>query len=199
MREADTKAALRREVKSAREEISDLDRAAWSDAIRRRVAALPVWTRAKVVALYAPIRGEADLLPLVELARAEGKRVVFPRARAAARALEFLEIESAGQLHPGAYGVPEPPDEAGRRVPFPAVELLVLPGLAFDPEGRRLGFGGGYYDRLLAEGGPITIGIAFEMQMRTRLPDEAHDRGVEIVVTEARSLVPGRRNAGGEA
>lgn len=196
MREAETKAALRREARTARENLPETDRGVWSERIRKRLASLPVWKRARVVALYAPIRGEVDLLPLVELARAEGKRVIFPRARVEGRALEFFEIRRPEDLVPGAYGVPEPPGEGARRVPLSAVDLVVLPGLAFDARGRRLGFGGGYYDRLLERGGPVTVGVAFDCQLREALPEEAHDRPVELVLTEARCLAPG--GIGGE-
>jgi 5-formyltetrahydrofolate cyclo-ligase len=192
VQEVELKRALRLESISAREAIPEDDRAALCARIRERLASLPAWKQASLVALYAPLRGEVDLLPLVEMARAEGKRVVFPRASIVRRTLEFYEIESVDQLSPGAYGVPEPLADAKRRVPLAAVDLFLVPGVAFDGAGRRLGFGGGYYDRLLEFPGLATVGIAFEIQMRDALPEEAHDRKVDLVLTELRTMAPGR-------
>lgn len=196
LREAEEKTELRRAARSARERIGAEDRAIWSERIRERLRSLPVWKESGLVALYAPIRGEADLLPLVEIARREGKRVVFPRACVEARTLKFYEVERAAELSPGAYGVPEPPRVEARSVRAASLDLIVLPGLAFDRRGRRLGFGGGYYDRLLAAPAPATVGVAFECQLRETLPEEPHDRGVDVVVTELRSLAPGPRGGG---
>lgn len=196
MGEQRLKASLRRSAKQSRARISERDRAAWSAAIRGRLVALDRWRAAGTVALYAPIAGEADVIPLVEKARGSGKRVVFPRANTATHSLEFFEVCSASELRPGAYGVPEPPAEEAKRIPAGQIDLLVLPGLAFDLEGRRLGFGGGYYDRLLGSSPRPAIGVAFESQIHTALPGEAHDCGVDIVVTEARSIAVAGRPAG---
>ena len=183
------KASLRRGAKQTRARIAMRDRTAWSAAIRSRLVALDCWREATVVALYAPIAGEADLIPLVKEARESGKRVVFPLARRSTATLAFFEVRGASELRPGAYGVPEPP--AGERGPVPAgqIDLLVLPGLAFDLRGRRLGFGGGYYDRFLGETPRPAVGVAFESQICESLPAEDHDRGVDLVVTEARVIV----------
>ncbi len=195
MDEQRLKASLRRSAKQSRVRVSEGERATWSGAIRGRLIALDKWRAAGTVALYAPIAGEADVLPLVEKARGSGKRVVFPRANTAAGSLEFFEVCSALELRPGAYGVPEPPAEEAKRISAGQIDLLVLPGLAFDLEGRRLGFGGGYYDRLLGSSPRPAIGVAFESQIHTTLPDEDHDCGVDVVVTEARSIAV----AGGQA
>ena len=188
MGEQRLKASLRRSAKQSRARVSARERAAWSAAIMGRLVALDRWRAAGTVALYAPVAGEADVIPLVEKARASGKRVVFPRANTATRSLDFFEVCSASELRPGAYGVPEPPVVEAKRIPAGQIDLLVLPGLAFDLEGRRLGFGGGYYDRLLGSSPRPAIGVAFEIQIHAALPGEDHDRGVDVVVTEARSI-----------
>lgn len=198
MGEGRAKALLRRTAKQARARIAAQDRAAWSAAIRSRLAALAGWRDASVVALYAPIAGEADLIPLIEEARAAGKRVVFPQARRESATLAFFEVRGARELRAGAYGVPEPPGGEGRHVTADRIDLLVLPGLAFDLKGRRLGFGGGYYDRLLGATPRPAVGAAFESQICESLPVEGHDRGVDLVVTEAR-VIAVSDNPGGPA
>ena len=182
------KASLRREAIAARDRLSPELRDRWSAAIRERLVSLACWSHAEVIGLYAAIRGEVGLLPLIEMARASAKRVVFPRVNQAERMLEFFEIESASELAPGAFGVPEPPDNRSRHVVAAEIELLLVPGLAFDPGGRRLGFGGGFYDRLLDANALATIGLAFDFQIRPVLPEAPHDRGVEMVLTEKRAF-----------
>jgi 5-formyltetrahydrofolate cyclo-ligase len=98
------KASLRRRMIALREGTSAAQRDGWSAAARARIAALRCWRESRTVALFAAIRGEVDLLPLVTDAITEGRRVVFPRADRAARTLTFHTVASPGDLAPGAFG-----------------------------------------------------------------------------------------------
>ena len=188
------KDSLRREVIALRESTSAGLRADWSAAARARIATLQCWSEARTVALFAAIRGEVDLVPLVPEALARGKRVVFPRTDRAGRTLAFHAVASAGDLLPGTFDVPEPPADPGSRVALSGIDLLLVPGVAFDTRGCRLGFGGGFYDRLLGsapgvgEARPLAAGVAFECQVLEEVPTEPTDRRVDALVTQARSI-----------
>jgi 5-formyltetrahydrofolate cyclo-ligase len=192
------KARLRRKARVQRVELPAEQRAAWSAAVGERLLELDEWREARVIGLYAPLRCEVDILPLAEEALARGKQVAFPRANPPSATLSFCRVQSLGELSPGAYGIPEPPDVAARRVTLEEMDLLLVPGLAFDFEGQRLGFGGGYYDRLLSERGrggePYAIGVAFECQVLSALPVAPHDRPVDALVTEVRIRVARSRS-----
>jgi 5-formyltetrahydrofolate cyclo-ligase len=194
------KESLRRKAIALREGTPAPLRAAWSAAARERIAALRCWRDARTVGLFAAIRGEVDLLPIVADALSRGKRVAFPRADRAAGTLAFHAVDSAGDLRPGAFGVPEPQPDPASRVACADIDLLFVPGVAFDASGRRLGFGGGYYDRLLASMRPeaaaatLALGLTFECQVFPEVPVEPSDQRVNALVTETRSLwcdVPG--------
>jgi 5-formyltetrahydrofolate cyclo-ligase len=188
---AEAKAALRRELIAAREAAGPSARAAWSAAIRDRVRALEDWGRARVVGLFAPIRGEVDAMPLLGVAREAGKAAAFPKALPGG-GLAFYAVTTAGDLSPGAFGVLEPRAEDSGRVEPGAIDLLLVPGAGFDETGMRIGFGGGYYDRFLAGAAVarvFTVGLAYECQVRARLPAAPHDRRVRAVVTEKRLLL----------
>ena len=194
------KDSLRRRMTALREGTPAGRREGWSAAARVRIAALRCWREARTVALFAAIRGEVDLLPLVTDAIAEGRRVVFPRADRATRTLAFHAVASPGDLAPGAFGVPEPPGDPGSLVASSGVDLLLVPGVVFDARGGRLGFGGGFYDRLLASLSPappgprlFAVGVAFECQVVAEVPMESTDRRVDALVTEAQSVLCGER------
>jgi 5-formyltetrahydrofolate cyclo-ligase len=172
-----SKVALRRRAIAIRDGLPPEQRRAMSAAIRERLQGLACWKEARAVGLYAAIRGEVDTLPLIEAARAAEKRVAFPRARRSEGTLAFYEVACAADLSLGAFGVPEPAEDDSRRLP-------IVPGVAFDRRGWRLGFGGGFYDRLLGACRRPSVGLAYACQIHDALPAEDHDRGVDIVVTE---------------
>jgi 5-formyltetrahydrofolate cyclo-ligase len=194
---ARAKAVLRREAVAARDRLPVEKQQAWSADIRDRLLGLACWKEARAVGLYATIRGEVDAIPLVEAARAAGKSIAFPRAQRSEGTLAFYEVASAGDLAPGAFGVPEPAGADIRLVPIGRLSLLIVPALAFDLRGQRLGFGGGYYDRLLSKHRRPSVGLAYECQIHDDLPVGARDQGVDIVVTETRWFAAQENHQGG--
>lgn len=180
------------------------------DAIARRLGASPGWQRASTVALYASLPGEVATTALIAIAREEGRRVLLPRVVDGER-LVFVEHLAAVPLKAGAYGVSEPPENAAV-VDLAMADLIVVPGVAFDRRGGRLGRGAGYYDRALADIGlqasgqvaadrdrdqdvPRTIGVAFERQLVEAVPMDERDVRMDAVVTPSAIHAVRRRDA----
>lgn len=192
LREA--KFALRRRVLELRDALPADARAAASRAIGTRIAALPSFASARIALLTLAFRSEWDTSALVAAAFAAGTTVAVPRVDPVARMLTLhvvadLERDTA----PGHQGIPEPRAHCPNIAPG-HVDWVLVPGVAFDAEGRRLGYGGGYYDRLLPllPSATVRVAGAFDMQVVDCVPASAQDLRVDIVVTEARTLTCAR-------
>jgi 5-formyltetrahydrofolate cyclo-ligase len=158
--------------------------------VAARLVALPAWDRARTVALHAALGAEVETDEIARRAAAAGKRIAWPRLAPGGRAMEFAAC-GAADLVPGPSRALEPPASAPV-VPLGAIDLAVVPGVAFDPRGGRLGRGRGHYDATLAllRPGAARIGIAFEVQVVPGVPGESHDVALDAVVTEKRVLGP---------
>lgn len=140
---------------------------------------------ADIVALYAATEGEVGTRGVFDSARALEKCCVFPRCLEGNQ-LEFATVENWHELEPGRFGILEPPAGA-RRVSLAEIDLILVPGLAFDRIGGRLGRGAGYYDRALTEVGaasPILMGVAHSVQLFESVPMDEHDRPMHAVALE---------------
>lgn len=184
---AHSKETIRIEALKRRDSIPGPVRKVKDASIRQRLLGLEAFKGAKSVLLYASFRSEVDTLAIIEEALASGKRVMLPRVRG--EVLEIYEIEGLGEMAPGFMGIPEPPADDARLRGLGDVDVVVVPGAAFDPEGWRLGYGKGYYDRLLSEA-PRThrVALAYEEQIVEALPHEEHDMGMHEIVTDKRVI-----------
>ena len=189
-RMAEEKAGLRAKMRAARDAIPPEARQAASQAIAARALELPELADAKAVLLYGATPEEADPALLEAGLRARGARIAYPRV-AGPRALSLHWVTDSAELVRGAFGIREPAADAAP-VRLDEVEAIVVPGVAFALTGYRLGFGGGYYDALLAHSttDAPTIGIAFDEQVVEGLPRENHDRPVSVIVTPTRVIRP---------
>jgi 5-formyltetrahydrofolate cyclo-ligase len=179
---ADRKQELRRKILEARRALAPQHVAEAGRAIAELVVALPEFARASRLGLYAALPDEVPTRDLFEAARAAGKTRLLPRLLG--DEIELAAVEHWEDLRRGRYGVLEPPAWAAAATPGTG-ELLLIPGVAFDSGGFRLGRGGGHYDRLLGRlRGPSCFGLAFELQIVDRVPRQPHDRPVQGVVTE---------------
>ena len=168
------------------------DRERRSTAICALVLASPSYAAARAIHCYLPMRSEADMRPLIADALARHKRVAVPIVvpKAAELAHAWLESLAADALTPGAFGTFNPRD---LRPAAPGDwELVIVPLLAFDRRGYRLGYGKGFYDRLLAASPVISIGVGFATQEVEALPAEAHDIPLDWVITE-REVIEAQR------
>lgn len=189
------KLVLREAIVAARDCASASARAEASLAIAGRIVALDAYVRAQVVLATLPYRSEWDASLVVAAALADGKIVAAPRVDAPARMLRALRIASiATDIEAGYRGIPEPRGSCAE-VALDRIDFVLVPGVAFDSEGRRLGYGGGYYDRLLPllRGSAVRVAGAFELQLVERVPAAPHDVGVDWLVTERRTMHCGRR------
>jgi 5-formyltetrahydrofolate cyclo-ligase len=173
------------------------ERAAASRAIATRLESLPAWIAARTVSLYAAMGAEVETAEVARRAVSAGKRVVWPRLAPSGRAMEFAACP-VDDLVPGPARALEPPASAPA-VPASEVDLIAVPGLAFDVQCRRLGRGRGHYDATLAllPRSAFRAGLAFEPQVVQEVPAEPHDERLDAVVTEARILTAGPVSGGG--
>ncbi len=163
------------------------------ESAAQRLSAWSTWQDASTVALFWTLPGEVDTQPLIDRAYAEGRQVVLPRMIEGAT-LAFAAVEATDDLRIGRHGVLEPDARSAVRRLSPDTVVLV-PGLAFDREGRRLGRGAGYYDRALADyaaaaARPCFIGLAFGDQIVDDVPIGPRDVRMDGVVTEAEFVRP---------
>lgn len=185
MTESLTKSALRRELKARRAEIP-IDEAA-SAAFRIGAQLQESLTAYRSVAGFSATQNEVDLTHFYNELLARDVSLYFPRVTAPGE-MEFARVTSLDELQAGAFGIPEP---IGTASPLRDVEAFLVPGLGFDRQGTRLGFGGGYYDRALGQrleaGGlvPLFVGIGYSCQLlETVLPVEPWDVRLHLLVTE---------------
>ena len=184
----DAKRAIRERVLATRDALPARQREAASEKIVERLIALPSFLAARTIFVTIPFRNEWDSRLLAERALTLGKALASPRVDLQSRMLSLHRVRDLSiDLAPGYRGIPEP------RTLCPAVaideiEWVLVPGVAFDIHGRRLGYGGGYYDRLLPllpRAAPRIAG-AFEAQLVDEVPAAPHDLSVDLIVTEAR-------------
>ncbi|MEJ0026907.1 MAG: 5-formyltetrahydrofolate cyclo-ligase [Rhizomicrobium sp.] len=164
---------------AARRHRTTLTRADFTETIARFAGDIAVAPGA-VVAGYFPFRDEADPRALMAALAAKGHRLALPSVEPG-RPLTFRAWKMGDAMHASAFGIPEPLPSAPEAVP----DLVLVPLLAFDTTGHRLGYGGGFYDRTLAALKDVTaIGVAYAGQEVAALPREAHDHPLDAVITE---------------
>jgi 5-formyltetrahydrofolate cyclo-ligase len=167
--------------------------------ISDRFLALDAYERARVVLAYYPKPGEVDTGKIISKALSDGKTVLLPKIIAEGKVFEARKIDSVYELSRGAYGIMEPPAGA-ENIPFEKIDIVIVPGVAFDRHGNRVGHGKGYYDEALKKmNGARKVALAFDFQIIDGgIPAEAHDIKVDEIITESRRInAKGRMNREG--
>ncbi len=192
--QARSKQGLRETLLRARLLLAPDERAALSRTVLDRALRLDAYRRARAVGLYAAMGAEVATSDLARDAVAAGKRVAWPLAVAGERALAYA-ICPADELVEGPLRTRQPPPGAPL-LPLSDLDVVFVPGVAFDLACRRLGRGRGHYDATLRALRPdaVRIGLAFELQIVPELPQEPHDAPVDLVVTEARIFAAAPEN-----
>jgi 5-formyltetrahydrofolate cyclo-ligase len=180
----DQKRALRALVRARLPSPGMPEHVAASVAAQERLASSELVARALVIALYRALPSECGTASLATALQAAGKEICYPAVRAGARELEFRR--GVGVFVAGSLGVEEP---TGVPVPLAEIELLVVPALAVDERGRRLGRGKGHYDATLAACRGFSVALVFESQLVPEVPVGEHDRRVAAICTERRLFV----------
>jgi 5-formyltetrahydrofolate cyclo-ligase len=179
------KKALRASVIARRDALDPETRRTGSQTITAKLIALPEYRAAAVICAYVSFGSEFDSAAFCSDVMASGKRLLLPRINRKTRMLELREVKNlGGDLVAGVWGISEP-GERCRIVPWSAAEFLLVPGVAFTVTGERLGYGGGYYDRLLSGLGAKTprIAAAFTLQVVNSIPTGPNDQRVHLIVT----------------
>lgn len=155
-------------------------------AILEKVLGLEAYCRAKLVHTYVSSKeNEVDTRALIGTCLAQGKRVAVPVVMPSAKTMGHALIDGLDQLVVGPWGLVQPDPAAARWLPAKAwIDLVVVPGLAFDRRGHRIGRGGGYYDRFLAQVQTVKIGLCYDELVLDCIPGEPHDVPVDMVVAE---------------
>jgi 5-formyltetrahydrofolate cyclo-ligase len=178
-------------MRARRHGLSEAERLARSRRVWERLVALPCYQHARTILGYLAFDHEVLTDGLMRQAMASGKELILPMVLSDRQDMALYVIEDLGRdVAPGYRGILEPLPRRTRAVTPEAVGLALVPGVAFDLRGGRLGFGAGFYDRLLSRlpGGVPTLGLAFDFQVIPRLPLQSHDVLLGAIVTESRLI-----------
>lgn len=190
------KKRLREKILTIRDAIPPDLKASKEESIEKRLFALEVFNQAKSILMYVSFRSEVDTTGFLQDILDMGKTLVVPAVDTRRKLLKLYKINNLPELVPGYMGIPEPAVSEDRRANLKDIDLVVIPGAGFDIKGNRLGYGGGYYDRLLSyearqpanvEHIP-TVALAFEEQIEEEIPAEPHDIKIDMIVTDERVI-----------
>ncbi len=174
------KEELRSLMKAKRRNLSEAERTDLSEMIFKKLSELREYKNAKTVCVYMSSFGEVETDLIIADAREKGKKLLFPVTDIKSNTLSLCY--DTGEFNKGAYGILEPYPK--READFNTPDIVIIPALAFDEEKNRLGFGGGYYDRLLAKTNAFKIGICYDFQIVKKIEAENHDIKMDMIITD---------------
>ncbi len=185
-----TKEELRKKILSKRFKMSQREVQAKSEVICSSLISSELFREAKIIALYSPIKKEVRTEDVFTAAKSEGKIVGFPVSNSDNIEITYFEVDDMSELLEGTYGIMEPSTDTKKMIMDSDIDLIIIPGVAFDERGFRIGYGGGYFDRLLEKDDikATTIALAFDTQVVLRIPEESHDMRVNFIFTENRKI-----------
>ncbi len=173
------KTELRRSIRTRKRAMTEEEIVSRSQALGALFAASEAYRNARTIYGYLPYNQEVRTVPMLEQALRDGKRVAVPKC--CGDEMKFIFMEDLSQVEKGYAGIPEP--IADGPIADDETALVLMPGLAFDPEGHRIGYGGGFYDKFLAaEPNHPTLALCYEFQMLPKLETEEHDIPVDYVI-----------------
>lgn len=179
------KVQLRHQVLAAREQMDAASKQRALSRILPALVALPGYRAARKVAAYMSFGSEVDTGPFIETVLADQKSLVLPRVDSATHSLMLHHVFERDRLVSGPWGIKEPAVDCPRAA-IDDIDFILVPGVAFDRRGQRIGYGAGFYDRLLVRRSRHTdcVAIAFDCQVVDRIPAEDHDQPIDRLITE---------------
>ena len=186
-----SKTEIRKQLLSLRNSLSTEEMKTSSGEIVDRLMRIEEIRNASTLMAFLSFGSEVDLDELIRWGWREEKQVVVPFCRPESREMTACRIDGFDELETGHYGIREPKEGLLRPVEGGEIEAILVPAVAFDRRGYRVGYGGGYYDRFLpAAPQAAKIGVAFSSQIIEKIPVDAHDLPVDMIVTESEVIVP---------
>ncbi len=182
------KVIIRKEVLFQRDSITDKQRISKHLRIKETLLNLPEFKDARIILFYASFRSEVDTFDLIKYCLAEGRSIALPKVDTENNRLLLYEIEDIGEVFKGYCGIQEPSVSELRKKHVSDIDLVIVPGVAFDEHCNRLGYGKGFYDKLLAEAKANAIGLAYEEQIVESLPSEIYDIKMDKIITDKRII-----------
>lgn len=179
-----TKNNLREMFKNKRRAFTPEQKEKYDEMILQRICALPQYKNSSVILCYVSKNIEVNTNKFIEKALSEGKHVAVPRCIDGTRKMDFYFITSSDDLEKGSFGVYEPKIDICEKLTDFNSGFCIVPGMSFDTNGYRLGYGKGYYDRFLSDFKGVTAGICYSCCVKWNLPRGKFDRPVDIVLTE---------------
>ncbi len=174
------KKELRRYFLNKRDEMGEEEVRLYSESINERIKSLYEFKEAKKLLLFCPFRKEPDITPLFLESASSGKETIFPKVDN--NDLRLYKVDSMEAFKRGSFCILEP--QYGEEVSPEEIDLVLVPGLAFNIRGYRIGFGKGFYDRLLKKIRGTKVGVAYSFQVVEELPTDEWDQPVDLIVTE---------------
>jgi 5-formyltetrahydrofolate cyclo-ligase len=183
------KRKLRQIMLAKRRVLSAAEASEFGQVIQRSFIASAEFGRADMVGLYAPIHNEVDTSEVLKVLLASRRAALYPAVTG--DVMEFRRVLDAGMLRRGTFGIPEP-DASCEVIDPDLADLIVVPGIAFDTAGKRIGYGKGFYDRALhhLEGKGKLVGFCYDCQVVEAIAGEPHDVTMDLLITEKRVIRP---------
>jgi len=183
------KEVLRQKMLKKRSDVSKSKILEKSNQIKKRLFKMKEFNQARAILFYVSYDNEVYTHNMIKECVSNGKHVIVPVTNKENRSLILSKLENWDDLDYGNYGILEPRKEHVKEVSLDVIDLIIIPGVAFDERGYRIGHGMGYYDGLLVNSTKaIHIGLAFEFQLVDEIPVEEHDMKVDKIVTEGRII-----------
>ncbi len=185
-----SKSELREKYLALRNKLNAKDEVEASRIISQRILSHPQFIKAKHVMLYIPFQKEVNIRPVIEEAWKERKNVLVSKTDIRTKRMEPYLVADWNDIERGNFDLYEPKTSAKTPFPLGKIELVLVPGIAFDLKGHRLGFGAGFYDRFFDRFNtlPFSLGIAYDFQLIDSLPTEQHDYSLTELITEKRMI-----------
>lgn len=180
------KGAIRKQILSIRNGLSDSEVRTLSEGVFNNLVKSSFFTAAAHVMVYLDFRGEVQTEAIINYCLAQGKKVYIPICIPETHEISISRITSLEDLESGHFGIREPKLQHIRLADSSLIDLVLVPGVAFDKKGNRIGFGAGYYDRFLKrlKEGAISAALAYSFQIVDHIPSDEYDIPVDYIVTE---------------